>query len=181
MAVCSWSWFQGLLHDGFRDTQLECTPPASARRPRTGPAPPCAGLARQGGDVAVPGHRSDVLHRVDRDRTSCFEPAARTTATAISIRPTHSLAGHENTHGILLKSAGESHDAVEHILHAKAGLSEEEAKKLVEAGASRSKALISGLKPEKAKSLLAELKAAGADVEDEELQNAQVARCPTTS
>src|SRR6516165_906494 len=47
--------------------------------------------------------------------------------------PASSLSGRDNTHGILLKSAGSSHETVEHILHAKAGLSEEEAKKLVEA------------------------------------------------
>ncbi len=83
--------------------------------------------------------------------------------------PTHSLAGLENTHGILLKSAGESHETVEHILHTEAGLSEEEAKKLIE-DAHHSKALISGLKPEKAAELLAALKSAGADVQDEKLQ-----------
>ena len=84
--------------------------------------------------------------------------------------PAASMAGHENTHGIWLKSAGESHDAVEHILHTKAGLSEEKAKELVEQ-AHHGVALISGLKPEKAKSLLEELKAAGATVEDEELKS----------
>ncbi len=68
--------------------------------------------------------------------------------------PAHSLAGLEDTHGILLNSAGASHDTVEHILHTEAGLNEEDAKKLIEE-AHHSKALISGLKPEKAKSLLA--------------------------
>jgi cytochrome c oxidase subunit 3 len=82
--------------------------------------------------------------------------------------PTTSLAGLEETHGVLLKSAGENHEAVEHILHAKAGLSEEAAKKLVEES-HHSKALINRLKPEKAAELLAELKSAGAEVEDEEL------------
>jgi cytochrome c oxidase subunit III len=83
--------------------------------------------------------------------------------------PNTPMPGHENTHGIVLKSAGESHDAVEHVLHAKAGLSEEKAKELIEQ-AHHGVALISGLKPEKAKSLIEELKAAGATVEDEELK-----------
>jgi cytochrome c oxidase subunit III len=83
--------------------------------------------------------------------------------------PTQSLVGLDKSHGILLKSAGGSHEEVEHILVAEAGLSKEEAAKLIE-DAHHSKALISGLKPEKAASLLAELKSAGAEVEDEELK-----------
>jgi len=83
--------------------------------------------------------------------------------------PNTPLAGRENTHGILLEAAGPSPDQVEHILHTKGGLSEEESKKLVEE-AHHAVALVSGLKPEKAKTLIAELKAAGATVQDEELK-----------
>ena len=83
------------------------------------------------------------------------------------------MAGHENTHGIWLKSAGESHDAVEHILHAKAGLSEEKAKELIEQ-AHHGVALISGLKPEKAESLIEELKA-GRHGRRRRAENAQMA------
>ena len=132
------SCFEGSLHDGFRRHTARAHPaPAARRRPRPGPAPPGAGLARQGRDVAVPGHRGDVLHRADRlvHRAPRRQPARR--PTAISTAPATPMAGHENTHGVLLKSAGESHDEVEHVLHAKAGLSEEEAKELVEQVASR--------------------------------------------
>ncbi len=83
--------------------------------------------------------------------------------------PAHSLAGLEDSHGILLNSAGENHDAVEHILVSEADLSKEDAEKLIEES-HHSKALINDLKPEKAASLLAELKSAGASVEDLKLK-----------
>jgi cytochrome c oxidase subunit 3 len=81
--------------------------------------------------------------------------------------PGSSLAGRDNTRGILIKSAGASPEAVEHVLHSKAGLTEEQAKELVEEAPH---GMISGLKPDKAESLLAELKAAGAEVKSEELK-----------
>ncbi len=88
--------------------------------------------------------------------------------------PAHSLVGLEDSHGILLNSAGENHDAVEHILVSEADLSKEDAEKLIEES-HHSKALINGLKPERAASLLAELKSAGARVEDLKAENRQVA------
>ncbi len=83
--------------------------------------------------------------------------------------PTTILAGRENTRGIWLKSAGNSHEEVEHILVSKAGLSEEKAKELVELS-HHGVALVSGLKPEHAQEILAELKSAGATAEIEELK-----------
>jgi cytochrome c oxidase subunit 3 len=82
--------------------------------------------------------------------------------------PATPLAGRENTHGIWLKSAGDSHEQVEHVLVSKAGLSEEKAKELVELS-HHGVALVSGLKPERAQEVLAELKSAGGTAEDEEL------------
>ncbi len=76
------------------------------------------------------------------------------------------MAGRENTAGILIKSAGASPEQVEHVLHSIAGLTEEHAKELVEEAPH---ALLSGLKLEKAESLVAELKAAGAETEFEPL------------
>jgi cytochrome c oxidase subunit 3 len=81
--------------------------------------------------------------------------------------PATRLQGLENTHGILLKSAGSDHHHVEHVLHSVAGLTEEKAAELVEEAPH---ALISGLKPDKASTLLSELKAAGAEAEDEPLK-----------
>ena len=56
--------------------------------------------------------------------------------------PATRLQGLENTHGILLKSAGSDHHHVEHVLHSVAGLTEEKAAELVEEAPH---ALISGL------------------------------------
>jgi cytochrome c oxidase subunit 3 len=81
--------------------------------------------------------------------------------------PATPLKGLQDTHGILIKSAGASPDQVEHVLHAAAGLSEEKAKELVEEAPH---ALVNGLKPAKAAELLRELKAAGATAEDEPLK-----------
>jgi heme/copper-type cytochrome/quinol oxidase subunit 3 len=84
--------------------------------------------------------------------------------------PTTPVSGRANTHGIWLKSPGESHDAIEHILTAQAGLSKEKAEELLEQAHHGGVALVSGLKPEKAKSIAEELKANGATVVDEELK-----------
>ncbi len=83
--------------------------------------------------------------------------------------PATRLKGLEDTHGILLKSAGTDHHQVEHVLHSVAGLSEEKAAALIEQ-AHHAAALVSGLKPAKAAELLRELKAAGAEAEDEPLK-----------
>jgi heme/copper-type cytochrome/quinol oxidase subunit 3 len=81
--------------------------------------------------------------------------------------PATPLAGLEDTAGILIKSAGPSATQVEAILHSSAGLSEEAAKKLVEEAPH---GLVSRLSKEKAESLAAELKAAGAEAEVEQLK-----------
>jgi heme/copper-type cytochrome/quinol oxidase subunit 3 len=80
--------------------------------------------------------------------------------------PATPLKGLEETHGILLKSAGSDHEQVEHLLQTSLGKSPEEAKKLVE---EMPHTIISGLKSEKAAQLLAQLKSLGCDVEDEPL------------
>jgi heme/copper-type cytochrome/quinol oxidase subunit 3 len=82
--------------------------------------------------------------------------------------PATPLAGLEKTHGIVLHSPGPSPESVEHILHSEAGVSEEEAERLVE-DSHHVTSLVSGLKPEKAAALLAELTSAGALVEDVQL------------
>jgi len=81
--------------------------------------------------------------------------------------PATPLKGLENTHGILLKSAGHNHEEVEHLLQTSLGLSEGAAKELVEEAPH---SLVSRLKPEKAKELLGQLKSLGADAVDEELK-----------
>jgi cytochrome c oxidase subunit 3 len=78
--------------------------------------------------------------------------------------PATPLNGLENTHGILLKSAGTDKSQVEHILHSVAGLTEPQAEELVHAVPH---GLVSGLTRQKAEELLAQLKAAGAEAEDE--------------
>jgi heme/copper-type cytochrome/quinol oxidase subunit 3 len=80
--------------------------------------------------------------------------------------PATQLKGLEDTHGILLKSAGNSTE-VAHLLHTSLGITEEAAEELVK---EVPHAMISGLKKEKAESLLGALKSMGADAEAEELK-----------
>jgi heme/copper-type cytochrome/quinol oxidase subunit 3 len=80
--------------------------------------------------------------------------------------PATPLNGLENTHGILLKSAGSNPEQVEHLLQTSLGKTAEEAKKLVE---EVPHSLLSGLKSEKAAHLLGQLKSLGCDAEDEPL------------
>jgi len=81
--------------------------------------------------------------------------------------PTTPLAGLQDTAGILIKSAGTNESQVEALLHSSAGLGEEAAKKVVEEAPH---GLVSGLSKEKAESLAAQLRAAGALVEVEPLK-----------
>jgi cytochrome c oxidase subunit III len=80
--------------------------------------------------------------------------------------PTTPLKGLENAHGVLLKSAGEDVTRVEHILHTSGGLTEERAEEVIHEAPH---GLVSGLTKEKADRLVAELRSAGAEVEDEPL------------
>jgi cytochrome c oxidase subunit 3 len=81
--------------------------------------------------------------------------------------PTTPLKRLENTHGVLLKSAGGDATRVEHILHTSGGLTEEQAEEVVHEAPH---GLVSRLTKEKAASLIAELRSAGAEVEDEPLK-----------
>lgn len=81
--------------------------------------------------------------------------------------PATPLAGLENTFGVLITSAGTSETQVESLLHSSAGLSEEAAKKVVEAVPH---GLVSGLSKDKAESLSAQLHATGAVAEVEPLK-----------
>jgi cytochrome c oxidase subunit III len=94
---------------------------------------------------------------------------AGSTHTAYSnlYSPATPLKGLENTHGVLLKSAGGDAAKVEHILHTSGGLTQEHAEGVVHQAPH---GLVSGLTQEKAESLVAELRSAGAEVEDERLQ-----------
>jgi cytochrome c oxidase subunit 3 len=78
--------------------------------------------------------------------------------------PTTPLKGLENTHGVLLESAGQDHTAVEHVLHTDAGLSEEEVETVIHQAPH---GLVSGLTAEKARVLIQKLEAAGAVAKDE--------------
>jgi len=82
--------------------------------------------------------------------------------------PATPLRAVENTHGILLKSAGKNLEQVEHLLRSSLGLSEEEAKKLVEEAPH---ALVNRLTREKAADLIGQLKSLGADADDEPLKS----------
>src|SRR4029079_19177466 len=73
----------------------------------------------------------------------------------------------ENSAGILLKSAGQDHEQVEHVLHSSLGLSVEEAAKLVE---EPPHAVLNRLKKEQAEHLVRQLKSMGADAEVEPLK-----------
>jgi len=80
--------------------------------------------------------------------------------------PATPLKALEDTHGILLKSAGKNPEQVEHLLRSSLGLSEEEAKQLVE---EVPHALVSRLTREKAEALAGQLKSLGALAQDEPL------------
>ncbi len=80
--------------------------------------------------------------------------------------PATSLKALENKHGFVIKSVGSNRSDVEHTLH-KTGMTEEGAEEFLKQAPH---AVIGGLKKEKAEELMAELKAAGADVEEEELK-----------
>jgi heme/copper-type cytochrome/quinol oxidase subunit 3 len=76
-------------------------------------------------------------------------------------------------HGILITSVGATPESVAHVLHTYAGVSEEEAEKLVEKlveEAPHGVAVVSDLKPAKAQEVLRQLAAAGATAEDEPLK-----------
>ena len=81
--------------------------------------------------------------------------------------PATPLKGLENTHGVLLKSAGGDATRVEHILHTDAGLTEEQAENVIHLAPH---GLVSGLTKEKAERLIAKLQSAGAEAEDEPLK-----------
>jgi heme/copper-type cytochrome/quinol oxidase subunit 3 len=81
--------------------------------------------------------------------------------------PATPLQGSENTYGILLKSVGTSQEQLEHHLNSNAGLSAEEAKKIVE---EVPHAIINGLSKEKAEALHAQFEAAGVQAEVEPLK-----------
>jgi heme/copper-type cytochrome/quinol oxidase subunit 3 len=83
--------------------------------------------------------------------------------------PATPLKRRADRHGILITSAGPNPKSVVHVLHTDAGLSEENAEKLVEEAA-HAKAVVSDLKPAKAQELLLQLKAAGATALDEPLK-----------
>ncbi len=72
--------------------------------------------------------------------------------------PTTPLKGLENTHGVLLKSAGTQTGEVEHILHTDTGLTEEQAHDVIH---SAPHGLVSGLTAEKAEGLIVKLRGAG--------------------
>jgi cytochrome c oxidase subunit 3 len=95
---------------------------------------------------------------------------AGSTHTAYSnlYSPTTPLKGLENTHGVVLLSAGNQQAEVEHILHSDAGLTEEQAEAVIHAAPH---GLVSGLTAEKAEALMQQLKGAGAEVEDERLKS----------
>lgn len=71
--------------------------------------------------------------------------------------PTTPLKGLENTHGVLLKSAGTQTGEVEHILHTDTGLTEEQAHDVIH---SAPHGLVSGLTAEKAEGLIVKLRGA---------------------
>jgi heme/copper-type cytochrome/quinol oxidase subunit 3 len=81
--------------------------------------------------------------------------------------PATPLKGLENTNGVLLEKVGASVAEVERILHSAAGLSAEQAEKVVEAVPH---GMIVGLTPEKAEALAAQLHAAGAEAKVEPLK-----------
>jgi cytochrome c oxidase subunit III len=81
--------------------------------------------------------------------------------------PTTPLKDLENTHGVLLKSVGSQKAEVEHILHTDAGLTEEQAEKVIHLAPH---GLVSELTAEKAEALIVKLKGAGAEAEDEPLK-----------
>jgi len=84
--------------------------------------------------------------------------------------PATPLKALENTHGILLKSAGKNHaqvEDVEQLLQTELGLSQGAAKEVVEEAPH---SLVNHLKREKAEQLLGQLKSLGADAEDEPLK-----------
>jgi cytochrome c oxidase subunit III len=82
--------------------------------------------------------------------------------------PTTPLKGLEKTHGVVLESVGHQPAEVEHILHADAGLTEEQAEAVIHAAPH---GLVSGLTAEKAEALIQRLKASGAEAEDEPLKS----------
>jgi cytochrome c oxidase subunit III len=81
--------------------------------------------------------------------------------------PTTPLKDLENTHGVLLKSVGSQKAEVEHILHTDAGLTEEQAEKVIHLAPH---GLVSELTAAKTETLIMKLKAAGAEAEDEPLK-----------
>jgi heme/copper-type cytochrome/quinol oxidase subunit 3 len=82
--------------------------------------------------------------------------------------PATLLKGLENTHGIVLKSAGADPTHVEHLLESAGGLSAEKAAEVLHQAPH---GIVSGLSKEKAEALLAQLKSGGADAEDEPLKS----------
>jgi cytochrome c oxidase subunit III len=95
---------------------------------------------------------------------------AGSTHTAYSnlYSPTTPLKGLENTHGVVVISAGNQPAQVEHILHTDAGLTEEQAEKVIHMAPH---GLVSGLTAEKAEALIQRLEGAGAAAEDEPLKS----------
>ena len=81
--------------------------------------------------------------------------------------PTTPLNDLENTHGVLLKSVGSQKAEVEHILHTDAGLTEEQAEKVIHLAPH---GLVSELTAAKTEVLIMKLKAVGAEAEDEPLK-----------
>jgi cytochrome c oxidase subunit III len=81
--------------------------------------------------------------------------------------PTTPLKGLENARGVLVVSAGNDHAAVEHVLHADAGLTEEQAEHVIHQAPD---GLVSGLTPDKATVLIQKLEAAGAVAKEETLK-----------
>ena len=113
-------------HDGFATHSSTAPEPAGhGRRPRATSRAPCAGHARQGRDVAVPGHGSHVLHRADRvvHRPPRRQPAHRLQQPLLA-RRRRSRGSKTRTASCSTRPAA-SHEQVEHILHTEAGLTEE--------------------------------------------------------
>ena len=81
--------------------------------------------------------------------------------------PATPLKGLEKTHWIILKSAGADPAHVEHVLESAAGLSASKAEEVVHEAPH---GVVNGLSAEKTEALLAQLKAAGAEAEDERLK-----------
>jgi cytochrome c oxidase subunit III len=81
--------------------------------------------------------------------------------------PATPLKGLEKTQGVLIESDGGKREEIEHILQTDAGLTAEQAESVLHA---IPHGLVSGLREEKAKALIAKLTSAGATAEEEPLK-----------